>query len=90
MFLPLNPPIPDWAGQRVWVVGASSGIGAALAQALQRAGARVAVSARRRDALQAVVGQPPAPPIDPPNPVHEALILPLDIHDVQSLEQSFP
>ena len=89
MFQPLNPPIPDWAGQRVWVVGASSGIGAALAQALQRAGARVAVSARRRDALQQVVGHPPAPPIDAPNPVHEARILPLDINDVQSVEQAF-
>jgi NAD(P)-dependent dehydrogenase (short-subunit alcohol dehydrogenase family) len=38
----------------VWVVGASSGIGAALARALQARGARVAVSARRAEALQAV------------------------------------
>ena len=27
---PLNPPMRDWHGKRVWVVGASSGIGAGL------------------------------------------------------------
>jgi NAD(P)-dependent dehydrogenase (short-subunit alcohol dehydrogenase family) len=89
MFQPLNPPIPEWAGQRVWVVGASSGIGAALAQALQRAGARVAVSARRADALQAVIAATPPAPIDAPDPVLPARVLPLDINDVQSLEQAF-
>lgn len=41
-------------GARVWVVGASSGIGAALARELVWRGARVAVSARRRDALEQV------------------------------------
>lgn len=39
-------------GQRVWLTGASSGIGAALAAELARRGARVAVTARRVDALQ--------------------------------------
>jgi NAD(P)-dependent dehydrogenase (short-subunit alcohol dehydrogenase family) len=51
---PLNPPLPGWQGTRVWVVGASSGIGAELARALHRRGARVAVSARRADALRAL------------------------------------
>ena len=50
----MNPPIRDWAEQRVWIIGASSGIGAALAQALLRRGARVAVSARRAGLLQAL------------------------------------
>ena len=89
MFKPLNPPITDWSGRRVWVVGASSGIGAALAQALQRAGARVAVSARRAQALQEVIGHPPRAPVDAPDPVQDALILPLDINDVQAIEQAF-
>ena len=52
----LNPPISDWSGRRVWIVGASSGIGAALADTLLNAGARVAISARRLDALRIVAG----------------------------------
>ncbi len=51
----LNPAISSWTGRRVWIVGASSGIGAALAQALLEAGAQVAVSARRLDTLEQVV-----------------------------------
>jgi short-subunit dehydrogenase len=42
------------AGRNVWVVGASSGIGAALATELVERGARVAISARRKDQLDAV------------------------------------
>lgn len=44
------------AGQRIWIVGASSGIGAALAEELQRRGAFVAVSARRTERLTEVAG----------------------------------
>ncbi len=43
---PLNTPIQDWRGRRVWLVGASSGIGLACAKALHAAGAHVLVSAR--------------------------------------------
>ena len=50
----LNPRITDWRGRRVWLVGASSGIGAAFAQRLAREGARLALSARSADKLEAL------------------------------------
>jgi short-subunit dehydrogenase len=43
-------------GARIWVTGASSGIGAALARELADRGASVAVSARNADALREVAG----------------------------------
>ncbi len=43
--------VHSWAGKRVWVIGASSGIGLACAQLLQREGAWVALSARRQALL---------------------------------------
>ena len=55
----LNPCITDWPAQRVWVVGASSGIGHALAKALLDRGARVAVSARNAAPLAALASQFP-------------------------------
>ena len=65
---PLNPPIADWRGIRVWLVGASSGIGAALAQALAARGAALALSGRREDALAGVAAQ-----------IGGARVLPLDV-----------
>jgi NADP-dependent 3-hydroxy acid dehydrogenase YdfG len=48
---PLNQSIQNWQGRRVWLVGASSGIGLACAKALNAAGANVIVSAREVGAL---------------------------------------
>ena len=52
---PLNPRMNDWHGKTVWLVGASSGIGAASAHALHALGARVVVSARQTALLEAFV-----------------------------------
>lgn len=49
-----NTPVQHWPDQRIWIVGASSGIGAALAQKLLAHGAKVVLSARRGDVLQEV------------------------------------
>jgi len=54
---PLNPTIPDWRGRRVWVVGASSGIGAEVARLLIARGAWVALSARREEALRQLASE---------------------------------
>jgi NAD(P)-dependent dehydrogenase (short-subunit alcohol dehydrogenase family) len=72
--MPLNPPITDWRGRRVWLVGASTGIGRALAVRLHRAGARVAVSARGAEGLQSFVATHPG-----------SLALPLDVTDREAL-----
>ncbi|WP_035061836.1 SDR family NAD(P)-dependent oxidoreductase [Andreprevotia chitinilytica] len=70
MFKPLNPKLKDWTNQRVWLIGASSGIGAALAQAMLAAGARVALSARNQPKLAELASGNP-----------QALVLPLDATD---------
>jgi len=52
--MPLNPPLPPWEECRVWVIGASTGIGAATARALLAAGAHVALSSRNAELLRRV------------------------------------
>lgn len=47
----------DFAGKTVWITGASSGIGAGLATAFARAGAKLVLSGRRAEALAEVAGR---------------------------------
>lgn len=68
----MNPSITDWKGKRVWLIGASSGIGAALAHELARRGARLAISARNAQKLQR-------------NALTGALPVPCDVTDTDSL-----
>jgi NADP-dependent 3-hydroxy acid dehydrogenase YdfG len=51
----LNVSISQWQGKNVWLVGASSGIGEALAKKLISLGANVALSARRKEPLEALI-----------------------------------
>jgi short-subunit dehydrogenase len=50
----LNPKITAWQGKRVWIVGASTGIGEALARALAPVGAQLLLSARGMERLDAL------------------------------------
>lgn len=54
--MPLNPALPPWSECRIWIIGASTGIGAATARSMLAAGARVALSARNAEQLTAVAG----------------------------------
>ena len=76
-FTPLNPPLTDWRGKTVWLIGASSGIGEATAAALHAAGARVVVSARRADALTGFTRAHPG-----------SLAIPLDVTDAAAVQQA--
>jgi dehydrogenase/reductase SDR family member 7B len=64
----------ELAGKNVWITGASSGLGAALAQQCLDAGARVLLSARRVDRLQ-VIAQGRS----------HVEVLPLDLADTDAL-----
>ena len=67
----LNPRIAHWPDQRVWLIGASTGIGAATASLLWSVGARVAVSARSVDKLNTLAASAQNP--------RQAMVLPLDV-----------
>jgi NAD(P)-dependent dehydrogenase (short-subunit alcohol dehydrogenase family) len=75
--MPLNPPIRDWSGRRVWIVGGSTGIGAATVERLLAAGARVAVSARNAHTLEERFARHA-----------QCLRLPADVLDVEALAAS--
>lgn len=75
--MPLNTPIRQWQGQRVWLVGASSGIGEALARQLDSLGARLVLSARSADKLTQLSQS-----------LQQATALPLDITDRNAVEQA--
>jgi short-subunit dehydrogenase len=63
------------SGQTIWITGASSGIGAALAGAFAAEGAALILSGRRRDALDALAARLDA----------ETLVLPFEVTDRSAL-----
>jgi len=66
----------DWAGKRYWIVGASEGLGAALAHKLSSMGVHVILSARSQDTLQDLANSLPGP----------STVLALDITDAKALD----
>lgn len=71
----MNPRIRDWQGRRVWLVGASTGIGAAVAKELAQRGAKLALSARSAEKLQGLG-------------IEGALLLPCDATCVDALAEA--
>ncbi len=65
----------DWTGKRYWLVGASEGLGAALAKKLSAAGAEVILSARSEDRLKQVADTLPG----------RARTVTLDVTDAESV-----
>jgi short-subunit dehydrogenase len=65
----------DWSGKRYWLIGASEGLGRALAQVMSRAGVDLVVSARSEDRLKALVAELPG----------RARAVPIDISDRESV-----
>ncbi len=64
----------NFSGQVAWITGASSGIGAALAKALSKQGARLVLSGRNVAALEAVAAE-----------CAGALVLPFEITDMAAI-----
>jgi len=71
--------MPNTHGNVVWITGASSGIGNAMAYEWSSMGCRVVLSARRLELLE-VVAQ------EIRNTGNEALVVPVDVMDESSIE----
>lgn len=68
----------QWQGKRYWLVGASDGLGAALALRLSRAGADVVLSARSEDKLNDLANSLPG----------KAEVVTLDVSDNDSVVEA--
>lgn len=66
----------DWHGKRYWLIGASEGLGAALAHKLSGVGAEVILTARSEDRLQQLADSLPG----------RARVIPADVTSRESLE----
>lgn len=72
--------IEQFSGKRVWVIGASSGIGEACAKTLLLKGAKVALSSRRVERLNQIARS---------GAISQTLVLPLDVTDNAQLHDSY-
>ena len=66
----------DWAGKRYWLVGASEGLGEALAYKMSAAGVHLILSARSEDKLTALAEALPG----------RAEVVTIDVSDVESVK----
>ena len=68
----------EWSGKRYWLVGASEGLGRALAMKMSRAGAELVLSARSGDRLRELAAELPG----------RTQVVPMDIADRDSVEEA--
>ena len=68
----------DFKSKRYWLIGASEGLGAALAHELSAAGADLILSARNEEALHALAESLPG----------QAEVVPIDVRDMGSVERA--
>jgi NADP-dependent 3-hydroxy acid dehydrogenase YdfG len=68
----------DFKSRRYWLIGASEGLGAALAHELSAAGADLILSARNEEALHALAESLPG----------QAEVVPIDVRDMASVERA--
>lgn len=68
----------DWVGKRYWIVGASAGLGKAVAQELSKTGASLILSARHESELSALAAELPG----------RAEAVPMDVSDAESVAKA--
>ncbi|WP_407491710.1 SDR family NAD(P)-dependent oxidoreductase [Pseudooceanicola sp. MF1-13] len=68
----------DWQNKTYWLIGASDGLGAALAKEMSKAGVEVILSARSEDALNDLASDLPT----------KARVLPLDVTDRDAVRKA--
>lgn len=66
----------DWEGKRYWLVGASEGLGRALADVMSRAGIELILSARNEERLISLMRELPG----------KTRALPVDVRDLKSVQ----
>jgi NADP-dependent 3-hydroxy acid dehydrogenase YdfG len=72
--------IDNFSGKRIWIIGASSGIGEACAKAFIQKGAKLALSSRRVERLQGLANSAPA---------DQTLTLPLDVTQDKQINAAY-
>jgi NADP-dependent 3-hydroxy acid dehydrogenase YdfG len=70
--------VRDWAGKKYWIVGASAGLGRAVATEISKAGAEVILSARNEEDLLALADSLPG----------KATAVPMDVADPESVARA--